>query len=109
MIHCFSNTIDYCNNSEVWLDLPWKKFQRNVYRLQKRIYKASRNLDQAKVLKLQRQMLSSHQARMLAIRQVTQLNAGKKSVGIDRKLVLTNTERFALEKKLSQEVKQWQH
>jgi RNA-directed DNA polymerase len=109
MIHCFSNKINYCNNSEAWLDLPWKKFQRNVYRLQKRIYKASQNCDQAKVLKLQRLMLSSHQTRMLAIRQVTQLNAGKKSAGIDRKLALTNAERFALEKKLSQEAKRWQH
>ena len=45
--------------SEAWLELPWKKFQRNVYRLQKRIYKASRNEDQVKVLKLQRLMLSS--------------------------------------------------
>lgn len=54
-------------------------------------------------------MLSSHQARMLAIRQVTQLNAGKKSVGIDRKLALTNAERFTLEKKLRQEAKRWQH
>ncbi len=102
MIHCSSN-------SEAWLDLPWKKFQRNVYRLQKRIYKASRNLDQAKVLKLQRLMLSSHQTRMLAIRQVTQLNAGKKFAGMDGKLALTNVERFALEKKLGQEAKRWQH
>ena len=102
MIHCESK-------SEAWLDLPWKKFQRNVYRLQKRIYKASRNDDQVKVLKLQRLMLSSQQARMLAIRQVTELNIGKKTAGIDGKFALTNTERFALEKKLSKEAKKWQH
>ena len=24
-----------------WKDLPWKKFQRTVYKLQKRIYKAA--------------------------------------------------------------------
>ena len=54
-------------------------------------------------------MFSSRQAPMLAITQVTQLNAGKKTVGIDGKLALTNAERFALEKKLRQETKQWQH
>lgn len=71
MIRCESN-------SKAWLDLAWKKFQINVYRLQKSIYKASRNKDQVKILKLQRLMLSSYQSRMLAIRQVTQLNAAKK-------------------------------
>lgn len=111
MIHCAtcSHSLASPGNSEAWLDLPWKQFQRNVYRLQKRIYKASRNKDQVKVLKLQRLMLSSHQAQMLAVRQVTQLNAGKKSAGIDGKLALTNPERFALGKKLSQEAKRWQH
>lgn len=76
MIHCLSN-------SEAWFDRPWKQFQRNVYRFQKRIYKASRNNDQAKVLKVQRLMLSSYQARMLAVRQVIQLNAGTRFAGID--------------------------
>ena len=98
-----------CLVSEAWLELPWKKFQTNVYRLQKTIYKASRNEDQAKVLKIQRLMLSSYEARMLAIRQVTQLNPGNKTAGIDGKLALTNNERFKLEKKLRQEASRWQH
>ncbi|WP_226584065.1 reverse transcriptase N-terminal domain-containing protein, partial [Microseira wollei] len=28
------------NASESWKNLPWKKFRRNLFRLQKRIYKA---------------------------------------------------------------------
>ena len=55
-------------------------------------------------------MLSFRQARILCIRQVTQLNGGKKkNAGIDAKLALTNAERFTLEKKLCQEGKRWQH
>ena len=54
-------------------------------------------------------MLSSYQARMLAIRQVTQLNRGNKTAGIDGKLALTNDQRFTLEKKLRQEASRWQH
>ncbi len=31
--------------SEVWKSIPWKKFQRNVFRLQKRIYRAKQRGD----------------------------------------------------------------
>ncbi|MDD1474865.1 reverse transcriptase, partial [Dolichospermum sp. ST_sed4] len=27
------------NSSESWKKLPWKKFRRNLFRLQKRVYK----------------------------------------------------------------------
>ena len=46
---------------------------------------------------------------MLAIRQVTQLNTGKKTAGIDGVKSLTFKERFLLEKILKQNVKNWQH
>ena len=101
----------------MWLKLPWKTLSKETSRLQRRIYKASRNkllLSQkqgglAKTLDLQKLLLHSYSARMIAIRQVTQLNEGKKTAGIDGKLALTNAERFMLEKKLHQQVKQWQH
>lgn len=40
--------------SEVWQTLPWKKLQRNVFRLQKRIYQAKRRNDVRTVRNLQR-------------------------------------------------------
>ena len=46
---------------------------------------------------------------MLAIRQVTQLNAGKKTAGIDGKASLTFEERFALEKYISLNHTDWKH
>jgi RNA-directed DNA polymerase len=95
--------------SEMWLKLPWKRFQRETYRLQKRIYEASRKEDRTKVINLQRLLLNSHYARMIAIRQVTQLNEGKRTAGIDGKLALTNSERFQLEKELSLTAKKWKH
>jgi len=42
--------------------------------------------------------LKSKAARFLAIRQVTQLNAGKKTAGVDGKASLTFEERFNLKK-----------
>jgi retron-type reverse transcriptase len=50
--------------------------------------------DKAKVLNLQKLILRSRSARYLAIRQVTQLNAGKKTAGVDGKASLTHQERF---------------
>jgi glycerol-3-phosphate O-acyltransferase len=46
---------------------------------------------------------------MLAIRQVTQLNQGKKAARIDGKKFLTFKERFQLEKTLQQHTKTWKH
>ena len=96
-------------NSESWEFLPWKKFQVNLLRLQKRIFKAVRDEDKAKARRLQKLVLSSYAARMLAIRQVTQLNTGKKTAGIDGKKSLTFCERFQLESILKQYTKTWTH
>ena len=66
------------NYSESWEFLDWKQFQKTLFRLQRRVWKAARNGDRAKALNLQKLIFNSHSARMLAIRQVTQLNQGKK-------------------------------
>ena len=60
-------------------------------------------------MSLQKLILKSHSARMLAIRQVTQLNAGKKTAGIDGKKSLTFEERFALADTISANHTNWKH
>ncbi len=47
--------------------------------------------------------------RLIAIQQVTQLNAGKKTAGIDGKASLTFEERFALASELSKHHTNWKH
>ena len=95
--------------SDNWEFADWKGFQKILFRLQKRIFKAIREGDKAKAKSLQKLVLSSHAARMLAIRQVTQLNTGKKTAGIDGIKSLTFNERFQLEKTLKQNTKTWKH
>ena len=95
--------------SDNWEFVDWKGFQKILFRLQRRIYKAIREGDKARAKKLQKLVLSSHAARMLAIRQVTQLNQGKKTAGIDGKKSLTFKERFQLEETLKQNTKTWKH
>jgi group II intron reverse transcriptase/maturase len=95
------------NASELWKKLPWKKFRRDLFRLQKRVWKAVSVGDKRKAKYLQKLILKSKAARFLAIRQVTQLNAGKKTAGVDGKASLEFEERFDLSVELKQNVNTW--
>ncbi len=95
--------------SESWKNLPWKKFRKDLFRLQCRVFKAIRAGDKRKALSLQKLILKSKAARFLAIRQVSQLNAGKKTAGIDGKKSLTFEERFELEESLKTSGNDWYH
>lgn len=97
------------NASESWKTLPWKKLQKDLFRLQKRVYKAIQVGDKRKAMSLQKLIVKSTAARMLAIRQVTQLNAGKKTAGIDGKASLDHKERLNLSEELRAKSSNWKH
>ncbi len=60
--------------SDDWKQVNWKQLSKDLFGLQRRIFKAVRVGDKAKARRLQKLLISSYAARMLAIRQVTQLN-----------------------------------
>ncbi len=97
------------NHSESWKNFPWKKFRRDLFRLQKRVYKAIQVGDNRKAKSLMKLILKSTAARLLAVRQVTQLNTGKKTAGVDGKASLSFEERFALSEELKQPIDTWKH
>jgi RNA-directed DNA polymerase len=97
------------NTSESWKNLPWKKFRRILFRLQCRVFKAVANVDMRKARSLQKLILNSASARLLAIRQVTQLNAGKKTAGVDGKASLNFEERFELDEYIKFNNSTWKH
>src|SRR5713226_189877 len=66
-----------------WERLPWKKLEVTVYRMQKRIFQASKRGDTKTVHKIQKLLMKSEAARLLAVRRVTQDNQGKKTAGVD--------------------------
>ena len=80
--------------SEVWKSIPWKQYQRNVFRLQKRIYKAKKRGDVRTVHNLQRLLLRSRSARFVAVRRVSQDNRGKRTAGVDGIASLTPKQRL---------------
>jgi RNA-directed DNA polymerase len=79
-----------------WNHLPWKRIQSKVFKLQRRIYRASQRGNVKIVHKLQRLLIKSWYARLLAVRRVTQENSGKKTAGIDGIKSLTPFQRLQL-------------
>jgi RNA-directed DNA polymerase len=79
-----------------WTLLPWRKLEKSVYRLQKRIYRASERGNVQVVHRLQQKLMRSEAARLIAVRKVTQDNQGKKTAGVDGVKSLTPTERLEM-------------
>ncbi len=66
-----------------WETINWRQVERYVFKLQKRIYAASRRGDVKQVRKLQKTLIRSWSNKVLAVRRVTQDNRGKKTAGVD--------------------------
>jgi RNA-directed DNA polymerase len=79
-----------------WKDINWRKAERCVFKLQKRIYKASQQGNVKLIHKLERLLLKSWAAKVIAVRRVTQDNQGKKTAGIDGIKSLTPQQRTTL-------------
>jgi RNA-directed DNA polymerase len=76
-----------------WRQLPWRKLEVAVFKLQRRIYRASQANDRRRVHKLPRLLLKSRAAKYLAVRRVTQDNHGKRTAGVDGITALTPAQR----------------
>ena len=68
---------DSNQNTEAWRNINWRKAQRYVFKLQKRIYAASRLGYVKRVRKHQKLLMRSWYNKVLAVRRVTQDNQGK--------------------------------
>ena len=79
-----------------WNTLPWRKIERKVFKLQKRIYQASNRGDVKAVHRLQRLLSRSWSAKCLSVRRVTQDNQGKRTAGVDGVKLLTPHQRCKL-------------
>lgn len=83
-----------------WKNIPWRKLERKVFKLQKRIFKASERGDVRKVRRLQKTLIRSWSSKCLAVRRVTQDNTGKRTAGVDGKKELSPEARLKLVKRL---------
>jgi RNA-directed DNA polymerase len=72
-----------------WNQINWKKTRKIVNNLRKRIFRA-RKLGQWKQLRrLQKLLFKSYANLLLAVRQITQLNTGKNTAGVDKEVINT--------------------
>ena len=84
-----------------WENINWAKVEGIIFKLQKRIYRASQNDDIKLIRQLQKTIINSWYAKLLAIRKVTQENKGKNTAGVDGVKSLDNRRRI----KLAQDLK----
>ena len=86
-----------------WQDIDWWQTIKAVKGLRQQIYWASQKRDHKKLRSLQRLILKSRSNAELSVRQVTQINKGRKTPGVDGRVALTPDERTQLIKELLQD------
>ncbi|WP_351237587.1 reverse transcriptase N-terminal domain-containing protein [Streptomyces sp. NPDC002133] len=72
-----------------WDAIDWLAQEETVRRLRQRIFTASQAGDLRRVRNLQKLMLRSRANTLVSVRRVTEINAGRKTAGIDGQVVLT--------------------
>ncbi len=93
---------DLKSNTVEWNQLNWRKIQKAVFKMQKRIYRAYASGDVKKGRRLQKTLINSYYNRLLAVRKVTQDNpplsplVGGMKGGVDKVKSLTPKQRLQL-------------
>jgi RNA-directed DNA polymerase len=79
-----------------WDAVDWSRAEADVRRLRQRIFTASKAGDLKKVRSLQRLMLRSRANALVSVRRVTEVNAGRKTAGVDGRVVLASRDKADL-------------
>lgn len=79
-----------------WDAVRWRSVEEQVRRLRQRIFAASQAGDLKKVRNLQKLMLRSRSNALVSVRRVTEVNAGRKTAGVDGKVVVTAEQKAEL-------------
>src|SRR5450756_558709 len=74
-----------------WDAIDWRTAEEDVRRLRQRIFTATRAGDLKRVRNLQKLMLRSRSNTLVSVRRVTERNAGRKTAGVDGKVVLLSS------------------
>src|SRR5215207_10951826 len=87
--NCSANGTEGRTISTDWNVIDWRKVEKSVSNLRRRIFRASKEGDHRKVRSLQKLALRSHANALLSVRRVTQTNAGSNTPGVDMLVVKT--------------------
>jgi RNA-directed DNA polymerase len=86
--------------NDSWNNLPWFTLEQDLFRLQRRICRASKCGDFPSIRKLQKLLLSCQAAKLIAVRRITQDNMGKKTAGVDGVKLVHPEQRLELARSL---------
>lgn len=81
---------------ENWSQINWRKAIKVVKNLRHRIFRAQTLGNWRKLRRLQKLMFRSQSNLLLSIRQITQVNTGKQTAGIDKEVINTPQQRVKL-------------
>jgi RNA-directed DNA polymerase len=90
-----------------WDAVLWSRVEDDVRRLRQRIFTASKAGDLKRVRNLQKLMLRSRANALVSVRRVTELNAGRKTAGVDGRVVLTGWEKSEMASWLQHDTHAW--
>ncbi|MBA2951953.1 reverse transcriptase N-terminal domain-containing protein, partial [Streptomyces himalayensis] len=90
-----------------WRDIDWRAVEDEVRRLRQRIFTASRDGDLKRVRNLQKLMLRSRANTLLSVRRVTEINAGRKTAGVDGRTALLPQSKIKLADWAQYRAKTW--
>jgi RNA-directed DNA polymerase len=79
-----------------WDAVDWRRVEDDVRRLRHRIFTATQAGDLTRVRNLQKLMLRSRANALCSVRRVTEINAGRKTAGVDGRVVLEAWEKAEL-------------
>src|SRR6478609_2761509 len=79
-----------------WDAVDWRRVEDDVRRLRHRIFTATQTGDLTKVRNQQKLMLRSRANALCGVRRVTEINAGRKTAGVDGRIVLEAWEKAEL-------------
>ncbi|HEY5248019.1 MAG TPA: group II intron reverse transcriptase/maturase [Dermatophilaceae bacterium] len=91
-----------------WHAINWRVIEEDVRRLRQRIFTASQVGDLKRVRSLQKLMLRSRANTLLSVRRVTEVNAGRKTAGVDGKVVLFSSVKAELADWVQHNAEPWQ-
>jgi RNA-directed DNA polymerase len=79
-----------------WDQVDWGRAEENVRRLRQRIFAASQAGDLNRVRNLQKLMLRSRSNALVSVRRVTEVNAGRRTAGVDGRVVAASQDKADL-------------
>lgn len=87
-------------NNKAWKTIRWTRVADRVRQIQRRIFKASKAGNRFRVHYLQKLILNSFDAKLLAVRKVTTLNKGKRTGGVDHIKIRGDGPKYSMAKNL---------